>query len=230
LEEEPMNATSTKFAAFGDFAALGTVPQSTAAVGAAGAAMFSGRTQPKHHTVLSAVPDSLRSNADGESLSLAAALRKRYPSSPVVVLLLSDQSDQVLRAIGFSAAEGTEFPWSDHLTADSLPASTLATGDQLALVSKTNPAPLVEHASESRAPTARSLGLTDRQLQVLALMAQGKPNKLICRELRLAEGTVKCHVSAILRALDVGTRTQAALKATRLGLGVDKAAASLKGN
>ena len=51
-------------------------------------------------------------------------------------------------------------------------------------------------------------------------MAQGKPNKLICRELHLAEGTVKCHVSAILRALEVGSRSQAALKAARLGLGV----------
>jgi DNA-binding NarL/FixJ family response regulator len=66
--------------------------------------------------------------------------------------------------------------------------------------------------------TARELGLTGRQAQVLALILQGKPNKVICRELGLAEGTVKIHVAAILRALNVSTRTQAVIEASRLGL------------
>src|SRR5678815_5395021 len=47
--------------------------------------------------------------------------------------------------------------------------------------------------------TPADLGLTGRQSEVLALMVQGKPNKLICRELGLAEGTVKIHVTAILK-------------------------------
>src|SRR3954453_6034589 len=41
------------------------------------------------------------------------------------------------------------------------------------------------------------LGLTQRQSEVMVLLAQGKPNKMICRDLRLSEGTVKVHVSAI---------------------------------
>ena len=49
-------------------------------------------------------------------------------------------------------------------------------------------------------------------------MVQGKPNKLICRELGLAEGTVKIHVTAILKALEVTNRTQAVIAANRLGL------------
>ena len=56
-------------------------------------------------------------------------------------------------------------------------------------------------------------------LEVLALLAQGKPNKLICRELRLSEGTVKVHVSAVLRALKVANRTQAALAVAATGVG-----------
>lgn len=60
--------------------------------------------------------------------------------------------------------------------------------------------------------------LTPRQSQVLALLAQGKSNKRICRELNLAEGTVKIHVTAILKALKVENRTQAAIAAARLGL------------
>ena len=50
---------------------------------------------------------------------------------------------------------------------------------------------------------------------MLALLAQGKPNKLICRELGLAAGTVKLHVTAILRALKVANRTQAVVEANR---------------
>ena len=64
----------------------------------------------------------------------------------------------------------------------------------------------------------RSLGLTERQADVLWLMLDGLPNKLICRRLDLAEGTVKVHVSAVLRALGVHSRTQAVVAAARLGL------------
>lgn len=60
--------------------------------------------------------------------------------------------------------------------------------------------------------------LTERQQQVLALLLQGKPNKLISRELGLAQGTVKIHVTAILKKLKVTNRTQAVLAASRFGL------------
>jgi DNA-binding NarL/FixJ family response regulator len=71
--------------------------------------------------------------------------------------------------------------------------------------------------------TPRELGLTERQSQVLALIMEGKSNKAICRELRLADGTVKIHVAAILRTLNVATRTQAVIEAARLGLNIDSA-------
>jgi DNA-binding NarL/FixJ family response regulator len=47
---------------------------------------------------------------------------------------------------------------------------------------------------------------------------QGKSNKLICRDLSLAEGTVKVHVAAVLKALGVANRTQAVLAVSRLGI------------
>jgi len=80
----------------------------------------------------------------------------------------------------------------------------------------TAPAPAV--ASLPIPPDAASLGLTGRQLEVLGLLMQGKNNKLICRALDLAEPTVKNHVSAILKALGVSSRTEAVLAVTRLGL------------
>ena len=50
---------------------------------------------------------------------------------------------------------------------------------------------------------------------------RGLPNKLICRELSLAEGTVKVHVSAVLRALNVANRAQVVVAATRAGIRFD---------
>jgi DNA-binding NarL/FixJ family response regulator len=67
------------------------------------------------------------------------------------------------------------------------------------------------------AALAESLGLTPRQADVLDLLLQGKSAKLICRELGLAAGTVKVHTSAVLRALNVTTRTQAVVAASGLG-------------
>ena len=70
------------------------------------------------------------------------------------------------------------------------------------------------------------LGLTHRQADVLRLLVQGKPNKLICRDLRLSEGTVKVHVSAILKALNVRSRAQAIAELTRRGVVIDDGFAS----
>lgn len=68
--------------------------------------------------------------------------------------------------------------------------------------------------------------LTNRQLEVLRLMAQGSSNKEIARELGISENTVRVHISAIISALDATNRTEAAYSAMRLGL-IPRAAVSL---
>ena len=68
---------------------------------------------------------------------------------------------------------------------------------------------------------AGDLGLTDRQGEVLALMMRGQVNKEICRSLGLAERTVKIHVTAVLVALGVATRTQAVIAANDAGVHAD---------
>ena len=60
--------------------------------------------------------------------------------------------------------------------------------------------------------------LTPRQLEVLALLAEGKPNKLIARHLDVSENTVRSHVGSILEQFNVISRTEAVLVAQRLGL------------
>jgi len=58
--------------------------------------------------------------------------------------------------------------------------------------------------------------LTERQVEVLQLLSQGKPNKLIGRSLGISEGTVKIHLAAIFRALNVRNRTEAVVAAQAL--------------
>jgi DNA-binding NarL/FixJ family response regulator len=67
-------------------------------------------------------------------------------------------------------------------------------------------------------PTAGPEELSERELDVLRLVARGWSNKQIARDLTIAENTVKTHVSTILGKLGVQSRTQAALYAERIGL------------
>lgn len=82
--------------------------------------------------------------------------------------------------------------------------------------------PAVEAAARTATPAAahtldhlRNV-LTERQVEVLQLLSQGKPNKLIGRALGISEGTVKIHLAAIFRALNVRNRTEAVVAAQTL--------------
>jgi DNA-binding NarL/FixJ family response regulator len=78
-----------------------------------------------------------------------------------------------------------------------------------------HPAAAARVVGELRRPAAAAVELTARERDVLTLIARGLPNKAIAQRLSLSEKTVKAHVSAILRKLDVTDRTQAALRAVR---------------
>lgn len=66
--------------------------------------------------------------------------------------------------------------------------------------------------------TFESMGFTARQIDVFLLLRQGMSNKQICRQINLAEATVKIHVRGILRSLTVSSRSEAIVKAAQLGL------------
>ncbi|MEP7186968.1 MAG: response regulator transcription factor [Rhodanobacter sp.] len=59
--------------------------------------------------------------------------------------------------------------------------------------------------------------LTERQIDVLRLLSLGKPNKVIARDLGISEGTVKIHLAAIFRALNVRNRVEAVVASRRIG-------------
>lgn len=152
-------------------------------------------------------------------LDALQSFRERVPAVPVVVISASEDPDDVTRALDSGAMGFIPKSQSSQVMINAL-RLVLAGGVYL-------PPEMVRHAPRSgaarTAPPAsgtsyRDIGLTERQAQVLALLIQGKPNKLICRDLDLAEGTVKIHITAILKALKVSNRTQAVIEVSRLGL------------
>jgi len=146
--------------------------------------------------------------------------RERSPHVPVVVFSANDLPDVVRRAIDAGAMGFIPKTSSNALLVNAL-RFVLAGGVYLPVEVLRQPAAAPNAVAAStpvRASGLRDLGLTQRQAQVLALLVQGKSNKLICRELSLAEGTVKVHVAAVLKALGVANRTQAVLAVSRLGI------------
>jgi len=149
-------------------------------------------------------------------------LRDEFPDIPVVVLSATDQRETVMRAIDGGAMGYIPKTSSSQLLLNALrlvlsgaiylPPEVLLKEHEIAPAAPPTPV----SPTELRDP--RAIGLTARQTQVLALLVQGKPNKLICRDLDLAEGTVKIHVTAILKALGVANRTQAVIAVSKLGL------------
>ena len=130
------------------------------------------------------------------------------PGSPRVIVLTSFAEDgRVVDAMRAGAA--------GYLLKDAQPAELLAAIRAAhAGGSPLHPDAAAELVGELRRPPAGP-GLTAREREVLELLARGMPNKAIALRLSLSEKTVKAHVSAILRKLDVTDRTQAALRAVR---------------
>lgn len=131
-----------------------------------------------------------------------------YPGVPVVILSATHDDATVTAALA-AGAHG-------FIAKTASPAAMLEALRQV--VDGTCCRPAVPAASGAGSPVP---GLTARQGDVLRLIAQGKPNKVICRDLRLSEGTVKVHVSAVLRALHVASRTQAVAELARRGIHAD---------
>jgi DNA-binding NarL/FixJ family response regulator len=146
-----------------------------------------------------ALPDS--SGCDG-----VRALRLFAPAVAVVVLSADERPETVLEALDAGAAGF--IPKTARIEVLDAALRTVLDGRVFLPASILAPLP----------PAPSPADLSSRQLDVLRLLIAGRSNKLICRELDLAESTVKTHLAAIFRKLEVDTRTQAVVAAARMGL------------
>jgi DNA-binding NarL/FixJ family response regulator len=178
---------------------------------------------------------------DADGFDVLVEFRAAYPAVPVVVVSASERSSDVIRAID-SGAMGFIPKSSSHAALHEalgmvmtgsmyVPPSMLGLefhrpridGDTVPGVMR--PAveaplgPAAQPEPHQKLPSIEDVGLTPRQAEVLGLLLQGLPNKLIARQLNLSVETVKDHVAAVLRALGVSSRTQAVLAVSQMTQG-----------
>ena len=159
---------------------------------------------------------------DGDGFRLLAQLREHHPDISIIVLSASNDRDNVVRALDLGAvgfipksAQRAVMVGALELVLSGgiyIPPEILAR-DGLSLASSA----AKQVATDRLRVSPADCGLTERQVEVLALMMQGKSNKAICSVLELAESTVKNHVAAILKALKVKNRTEAAMAVVEHG-------------
>lgn len=172
---------------------------------------------------------------DASGFDVLEEFRAQYPALPVVVISASDRASDVIRAIDQGAMGFVPKRTGNDVLAQAL--KLVMSGGiyvpPMSLGSESAPEPETPYAGAGAAPALsnklqqvqalasqagyqttsglESLQLTPRQTDVLALLLQGKPNKIIARELGVSVETIKDHVAAVLKALGVSSRTQAVL-------------------
>ncbi|MDP6109140.1 MAG: response regulator transcription factor [Rhodospirillales bacterium] len=140
-----------------------------------------------------------------------SALCDRMGEVPVVVVSANESNDDIHRAMECGASGYIPKALdSDVIRAALKRVISGKTYLPPSMVGWQNDGPAAKVTPPSR--------LTPRQHDVLGFIAQGYSNKRIATELNLAEGTVKLHVAALLKALGVNNRTEAVFKATAQGL------------
>jgi DNA-binding NarL/FixJ family response regulator len=155
---------------------------------------------------------------DRDGFAVLADLRRRHATISLVVLSASDDRDSILRAIDLGAL---------GFIPKSAPHDVIVNALRLVFsggvyippeaLARTPAATREAKPTAQRPMSPTDCGLTERQIEVLALMMEGKSNKAISRLLDVAEPTVKHHVTAVLKALNVTNRTEAVIAVGSLG-------------
>ena len=146
-----------------------------------------------------------------DGIAATAAIRREVPATEVVALTSVLEDAAVVDAV---RAGAIGYLLKDTDAHELRRAIKAAAAGQVHL----SPQAAARLLREVRTPEKSAEPLTERETDVLRLLAQGKTNKEIARELHIAEQTVKTHVSHVLDKLEVPSRTQAALYAIRVGL------------
>ncbi|HEX3059416.1 MAG TPA: response regulator transcription factor [Usitatibacter sp.] len=142
-------------------------------------------------------------------------LQERHPSLPIVIMSGEDDPELMRQAIEHGALGFIPKSSSADVILNAL-RLVLSGGTYLPRQIMAAPSKAAATPVKTAGARLTALGLTPRQADVLELLIAGKSNKAICRELHLAEGTVKTHIAAAFKALNVTSRVQAVLAVSRL--------------
>lgn len=153
-----------------------------------------------------------------DGVAATRRIRAAHPDTRVIVLTTFDDDEDIFEglragAVGYLLKDAGSPKLFEAVRATARGESFLQPSVAARVVAEF--ARLAGQASRAAAPVE---SLSDRELDVLRLVAQGASNKEIAGALFIAEGTVKNHLTNIFSKLDVRDRTQAALRARELGL------------
>jgi DNA-binding NarL/FixJ family response regulator len=160
-----------------------------------------------------------------DGLELLKELKGTWPSIPVIMLTSFDNARYVKAAL----AEGADgYMLKDASPEDLDQAIRVAMAGGGNVLSARAMRALFEDTGDGgddeSEPQRRPENLTKRELDILALLAEGRSNREISRHLYLSEKTVKAHLAAVFRKLNVTNRTQAAMAAVTMGMGPGRVA------
>lgn len=153
---------------------------------------------------------------DRDGFSVLRELRERYATIAIVILSSSDDQDTVKRAFKLGALGFIPKTTEREVI---LNAIKLVFSGGVYIPSQMleeTRSPRVIDEPETRG-SLKGIGLTDRQIEVLALLMKGRSNKVIAKTLNMAVPTVKNHITAVLKALGVASRTEAIIKVGKMG-------------
>ncbi len=139
-------------------------------------------------------------------------LKEHYPDVPVVAMSATEDDELMRRAAGYGACAFVAKTDAVERTGN-VALSVWRQNRPLAKLSEG-----VELSEHELRYAERLAQLTPKQFRVLMMLAEGLLNKQIAYELNVSEATIKAHVTAILRKLEVSSRTQAVIGASRLGM------------
>lgn len=143
-------------------------------------------------------------------LDALAKVKQLFEHVTVVVVSGDEDPGLILQTIDAGAA-GYILKTTDPMLAIQALRLVLAQGVYL-------PDSVLRHRARGEPAISALPALSDKQRSVLRLLLQGKANKVIARELSIAEGTVKAHLWAVYQSLGVRSRSQAMCRALELGL------------
>jgi DNA-binding NarL/FixJ family response regulator len=159
---------------------------------------------------------------DLDGLELLRALKADHPEMPVIMLSTYDNAPYVKRALADGAAGYLLKDATPEDLAQAINVAMSGSGNVLSPrviqnLFEEHEAASGEHGSSNGRRGEYSL--TQREHDILALLAEGRSNREIAQRLYLSEKTVKAHLAAIFRKLGVTNRTQAAMMAVQMGVG-----------